>query len=66
MVHGVAKTWTRLSDRVTLSWQFGLTGWVISSGFPLVNHFDLPGSHAMSGISQDPAKAGGRWLPPSG
>ena len=27
----------------------------ISSGFPLANHFDLPGLLSISGISQDPS-----------
>ena len=31
----------------------GLLLWAISSGFPLANHFDLPGSDSIFGISQD-------------
>ena len=40
--------------RVTPSWQFELLLWAISSGFPLANRFDLPGSESMFDISQDP------------
>ena len=36
-----------------LSWQFKSFIWGISSGFPLTNHFDLPGSWSIFGISQD-------------
>ena len=28
--------------------------WGVSSGFSLANHFDLPGSESIFGISQDP------------
>ena len=34
-------------------WQFKSLTWDISSGFPLTNHFDLPGSQSIFGISQD-------------
>ena len=40
-------------ERGTLSWQFELRVWGISSGFPLTNYFDLPGSWSIFGISQD-------------
>lgn len=50
---------------VTLSWQFELLLWVISSGFPLANHFDLCSPEAIFGISQDPFMCGAhlfaRW-----
>ena len=42
-----------LRERVMPSWQFELLLWGISSGFPLANHFDLPGSKSVFGISQD-------------
>ena len=35
-------------------WQFELLLCGISSGFPLANHSDLPGSQSIFGISQDP------------
>ena len=35
-------------------WQFKLLLWGISFGFPLGDHFDLPGSQFISGMSQDP------------
>ena len=42
--------------RVTeTSRQFELLLRGISSGFPLANHFDLPGSQSIFGISQDPS-----------
>ena len=34
-------------------WQFELLLWGISSGFPLADHFDLPGSQFIFGMSQD-------------
>ena len=45
-----------LRERVPIapSWQLkSLTGG-ISSAFPLANHFDLPGSQSIFGVSQDP------------
>ena len=33
--------------------QFALLLSGVSSGFPLANHFDLPGSESVFGISQD-------------
>ena len=42
-----------LRDRVTRSWQFESLLWGISSVFPLTNHFDLPGSESIFGVSQD-------------
>ena len=45
----------RDSHWVTPSWQFELLLWGIYSGFPLANHFDLPGSHSMFSLSQDPS-----------
>ena len=36
------------------SLQFELLLWNTSSEFPLVSHFDLPGSLSIFGISQDP------------
>ena len=42
------------SERVAESLQFELLLWNTSSEFPLVNHFDLPGSLSIFGISQDP------------
>ena len=42
-----------LRERVTPSRQFESLLWGIASGFPLANHFDLPGSKSISGISQD-------------
>ena len=47
---------SELRERVpiTPSWQLkSLTGG-ISSAFPLANHFDLPGSQSIFGVSQDP------------
>ena len=41
-------------SRVVPSWQFELLSWGISSGFPLANHFDLPGSQSTFDVSQDP------------
>ena len=35
-------------------WQLELPLWGISSRFPLANHFDLPGSQPIFGLSQDP------------
>ena len=35
------------------SWQFESLIWGISSGFPLTNHFDLPGSQSIFGMSLD-------------
>ena len=43
----------RLRERVTLSWQFESLLWGISSRFPLTNHFDLPSSKSIFGVSQD-------------
>ena len=34
-------------------WQSELLLWGISSEFPLANHFDLPDSESIFGISQD-------------
>ena len=45
----------RESGWVLPSWQFELLLWVISPGFALANHFDLPGSQSIFGISQDPS-----------
>ena len=44
----------RESHWVTPSWQFELLLWDISSGFPLANHFGLPGSESLFDISLDP------------
>ena len=41
-------------DKVALM-AFEFLSWGISSSFPLANHFDLPGSQSILGISQDPA-----------
>ena len=41
------------SERVAPSWQFESLLWGICSGFPLTNHFDLPCSKSVFGISQD-------------
>ena len=41
-------------SRVVPSWQFELLSWGISSGFPLANHFDLPGSQSIFDLSQNP------------
>ena len=43
------------SPSVTPSWQFKSRVSGISSGFPLANHFDLPGSPSIFGISQGPS-----------
>ena len=40
-------------DKVALM-AFEFLLWGISSSFPLANHFDLPGSQSILGISQDP------------
>ena len=45
--------WLMESPWVMPSWQFESLIWGISSGFPLTNHFDLPGSQSIFGISQD-------------
>ena len=45
---------TGWTQRLTPSWQFKSLIWGISSGFPLANHFDLPGSESVFGIPQDP------------
>ena len=42
-------------DRIALR-AFELLLWGISSNFPLANHFDLPDSESVFGISQDPPK----------
>lgn len=42
------------SPWVAPSWQFKSLIWGISYNFPLANHFDLPHSQSLSGISQDP------------
>ena len=42
-----------LRERVAPLWQFESLIWGTSSGFPLANHFDLPGSTSIFGISQD-------------
>ena len=44
----------RESHWVTPSWLFESLLWGISSGFPLANHCDLPGSQSTVGRSQDP------------
>ena len=47
----------RLRERESLSlalMQFESLLWGISLGFPLANHYDLPGSQSLFGISQDP------------
>ena len=44
----------RLKDRVTLLWGFEPLLWGISSRFPLDNHFDLPASEFIFGLSQEP------------
>ena len=36
------------------SWRLKSLTRGISSGFPLANHFDLPGSRSIFGVSQDP------------
>ena len=41
----------RLREGVVPSWQFKSLIWGISSMFPLTNHFDLPGSKSVFGIS---------------
>ena len=41
------------SERVEPLWQFKSLIWGISSMFPLTNHFDLPGSESVFGVSQD-------------
>ena len=46
-------TWQAQRARVAPLWQFESLLWGISSGFPLTNHFDLPGSESISGVSQD-------------
>ena len=43
----------RLRGRVP-EWRFELPLWGISSGFHSANHFDLPGSQSIFGLSQDP------------
>ena len=43
----------RLRERVTPAWQFESLIWGISSRFPLANHFGLPGSKSIFGVSQD-------------
>ena len=45
------RTW---GERVVPLWQLESLLWGISSGFPLVNHFDLPGSLSIFSISQNP------------
>ena len=45
----------RESPWVAPSWQFELVLWDISFGFPLANHYNLPGSQSIFGISQDPS-----------
>ena len=42
-----------LRERVAPSWKFESLLWGISSRFPLANHFDLPGSKSIFGVSQD-------------
>ena len=42
-----------LRERIAPSWQFESLLWGISSGFPLANHFDLPGSKSVFSIAQD-------------
>ena len=42
-------------ERGTLSWQFELRVWGISSGFPLTNYFDLPGSQSTFSLSRGPS-----------
>ena len=42
-----------LRERVVPLWQLESLLWGISSGFPLTNHFDLPGSEPIFGVSQD-------------
>ena len=44
-------TW---AERVLPSWQFKSLIWGISSGFPLADHFDLPGSESIFDLSQNP------------
>ena len=47
----------RIESRwIVLSWQFELLLWGISSGFPLTNHFGLPGSPSLFAVSQDPPR----------
>ena len=43
----------RENRRVTPSWQLELLLWVVSSGFPLASHCDLPGSQPIFGVFQD-------------
>ena len=43
---------------VAPSWQSALLLWGISSGFPLADHSDLPGSQSVFGVSQDPPMCG--------
>ena len=49
----VDKHMGRLRGRVP-EWRFELPLWGISSGFRLANHFDLPGSRSIFGLTQDP------------
>ena len=42
-----------LRERVAPSWQLESLLWCISPMFPLTNHFDLPGSESIFGVSQD-------------
>ena len=41
--------------RVVSMWQFKSLIWGISSSFPLVSHFNLPGSQSVFGVSQEPS-----------
>ena len=43
-----------MAERLLPSWQFKSLIWGISSGFPLANHFDLPGSQSIFDLSQNP------------
>jgi len=42
----------RPTERVTPLWCLKSLTWGISSRFPLVSHFDLPGSESLFGLSQ--------------
>ena len=45
---------TRADSEGESLWQFELLLWGISLGFPVTDHFDLPGSQFIFGMSQDP------------
>ena len=49
----VDRPWGRESRWVATLWLFEWLWWGIFSMFPLANHFDLPGSQVLFGVSQD-------------